>query len=138
MPHRLVCILHLLCGVTFLLAVQACLSPSEGQATNISVYSKMRRAADGGMPGSGRKKLPVSLGFKCAYCGGEFGSRAGMDSHRRHRFSIGTPCADPMNSKSMSLTHGGDTNTGTLRLHDTLGVCAYMHFCRYSCLCLMS
>ena len=90
----------------------------------------MRRAADGGMHG-GRKKLPVSLGFKCAYCGGEFGSRAGMDSHRRHRISIGTPCADPMNSKSMSLTQRGDTYTGTLRLHDTLGVCAYMHCCPY-------
>jgi hypothetical protein len=76
--------------------------------------------------------LPVSLGFKCAYCGGEFGSRAGMDSHRRHRFSIGTPCADPMNSKSMSLTQRGDTYTGTLRLHDTLGVCDTMHCCPYS------
>ncbi len=54
-----------------------------------------------------------------------FGSRAGIDCHRRHRNSIGTPCqcADPMNSKSMSLTQRGDSYTGNLRLHDTLGVC---------------
>ncbi len=129
--HWLLCILHALSGVTVLLAVQACTSPSEGQATNISINFKMWRAADGGITG-GRKKLPISLGFKCEYCGGEFGSRAGMDSHRRHRNSIGTPCADPMNSKSMPLTQRGDTYTGTLSLHDTLGVCAYMHFCHYS------
>ncbi len=119
--HRLVCILHVLYGVTILLAVQAFTSPSEGQATNISIELKMQRAADGGIPG-GRKKLPVSLGFKCAYCGGEFGSLAGMDCHRRHRNSIGTPCADPINCKSMSLTQRGDMYTGTLRLHDTLEV----------------
>ena len=77
-----------------------------------------------GIPG-GRKKLPLALGFKCAYCGGEFGSRSGIDCHRRHRNSIGpgTPCADPMNSRSMSLTQRGDSYTGNLRLHDTLGVC---------------
>ncbi len=125
--HRHVCISHVLCVVTLLLAVQDCTSP-----TNISIKFKlkMRRTADGGITG-GRKKLPVSLGFKCAYCGGEFGSRVGMDIHRRHRSSIGTPCADPMNSKSMSLTQRGDTYTGTLRLHETLGVCAYMYFRRY-------
>ena len=93
-----------------------------GLAVNWNDHS-MRRSAGGGIPG-GRKKLPISLGFKCAYCGGEFGSRAGMDCHRRHHNSIGTPCADPMNSKSMSLTRRGDAYTGTLRLHGTLGVCA--------------
>ena len=60
----------------------------------------------------------------CAYCGGEFGSWADIDCHRRHRSSIGTPCADPMNSKSMSLTQRGGMYTGNLRLHDTLGVCS--------------
>ncbi len=96
-----------------------------GLAANWNAH-RMRRSlpvsAGGGIPG-GRKKLPLSLGFKCAYCGGEFGSRAGIDCHRRHRNSIGTPCADPMNSKSMSLTERGDSYTGNLRLHDTLGVC---------------
>ena len=116
--------------LTVLLAVKASSSASHDQGPGLVASRNdhsMRRSAGGGIPG-GRKKLPISLGFKCAYCGGEFGSRAGMDCHRRHRNSIGTPCADPMNSKSMSLTQRGDTYTGTLHLHDTLGVCAYMHF----------
>ncbi len=33
-----------------------------------------------------------------------------------------------MNSKSISLAQRGDSYTGTLRIHDTLGVCPYMHF----------
>ncbi len=32
-------------------------------------------------------------------------------------------CADPMNTKSMSLIQRGDSYTGTLRIHDTLGMC---------------
>ena len=116
--------------LTVLLAVKASSSASHDQGPGLAANwndHSMRRSAGGGIPG-GRKKLPISLGFKCAYCGGEFGSRVGMDIHCRHQNSIGTPCADPMNSKSMSLTQRGDTYTGTLRLHDTLGVCAYMHF----------
>jgi hypothetical protein len=116
--------------LTVSLAVKSSLSASHDQGPGLVAnhwHHSMRRSAGGGIPG-GRKKLPISLGFKCAYCGGEFGSRAGMDCHRRHRNSIGTPCADPMNSKSMSLTQRGDTYTGTLRLHDTHGLCAYMHF----------
>jgi hypothetical protein len=95
-----------------------------GLAANCNDHS-MRRSlsAGGGIPGD-RKKLPISLGFKCAYCGGEHGSRAGIDCHRRHRSSISTPCADLMNSKSISLTQRGDSYTGNLRLHDTLGVCS--------------
>jgi hypothetical protein len=75
-----------------------------------------------------QEKLPISLGFKCAYCGGEFGSRVGMDCHHRHPNSIGTPFADPMNSRSMSLTQRGDSFTGTLCIHDNLSVCPCMHF----------
>ncbi len=95
-----------------------------GLAVNWNDHS-MRRSlsAGGGIPG-GRKKLPIALGFKCAYCGGECGSRAGLDCHCRHLNSIGTPCADPMNSKSMSLSQRGDSYTGNLRLHDSLGVCS--------------
>lgn len=132
--HWLVRIFLVLSGVTGFLAVEACTSPSQGQAAHCGINCNatgsshiMRRSADGGIPG-GRKKLPISLGFKCAYCGAEFGSRAGMDIHRRHRSSLGTPCADPMNSKSMSLTQRGDKYTGTLRQHDTHGVCAYSSF----------
>ena len=121
-----------LSGVTGLLAVKGFTTPSQRLAPICSIHwnanhRSMRWSADVGIPG-GRKKLPISLGFKCAYCGGEFGSRAGMDVHRRHRSSLGTPCADPMNSKSMSLTQQGDTYTGTLRQHDTLGVCTYSSF----------
>jgi hypothetical protein len=124
-PVRIFCIV-----LTLLHAVEAPLSGTHhhgpGLAANWNDY-KMRRSlsAGGGIPG-GRKKLPLSLGFKCAYCGGEFGSRTGMDCHRRHRNSIGTPCADPMNSKSMSLTQRGDSYTGSLRLHDILGVCTFV------------
>ena len=75
----------------------------------------------------GQEKVAYFLGLQMRVLW-RIGSRAGMDCHRRHRNSIGTPCADPMNSKSMSLTQRGDTYTGTLRLHDTHGVCAYMHF----------
>ncbi len=125
-----------LSGVTGLLAVKGLTSqvttPSQGLARISSIHwnanhYSMRRSADGGIPG-GRKKLPISLDFKCAYCGGEFGSWAGMDTHRRHRSSLGTPCADPMNSKSMSLTQRGDSYTGTMRQHDALGVCTYSSF----------
>ena len=66
---------------------------------------------------------PQAVGFKCAHCGGEFGSRRAMDCHRRHATSIGTPCADPNSSKSLSVTGRADMSTGILRQHDaaTLG-----------------
>jgi len=122
-------VLHFCILCTVLHAVEAPLSGTRHQGPGLSANwnnHTMRRSlsAGGGIPG-GRKKLPLSLGFKCANCGGEFGSRAGMDCHRRHRNSIGTPCADPLNSKSMSLTQRGDSYTGNLRLHDTLGVCTF-------------
>ena len=50
-----------------------------GLVANWNDHSMRRNAAGGGIPGGGRKNLPISLGFKCAYCRGEFGSRAGMD-----------------------------------------------------------
>ena len=123
--HRAVRII-VLCVVTVLLAVGSELSVSrrQGQAENYSIKLNashgMRRGGSRANP-DGRKQLPISLGFKCAYCGGEFGSRSGMDSHRRHRNSTGTPCADPMNSKSMSFTGRADGSAGILRQHDVLG-----------------
>ncbi len=117
--------------LTVLHAVEATSSASHDQSpemvANWNYHSMRRSVAGGGIPGGGRKRLPISLGFKCAYCRGEFGSREGMDCHRQHPNSIGTPCADPMNSKSMSLTQREDSYTGTLRIHDTLGVYPYMH-----------
>ncbi len=65
-------------------------------------------AAGRGKP-DGPKQLPLSLGYKYACCTrSEFGPRAGMDIHRRHSSSVGTPCADHRNSKSMSFTARGD------------------------------
>ncbi len=64
----------------------------------------------------------ISLDFKCANRKSEIDSRAGMAQHRRHRSSVGTPCADPRNSKSMSLTARGYHSAGILRQHDTHGV----------------
>jgi len=124
-PVRIFCVV-----LTVLHAVEAPSSGTHNQGPGLAANwndHRMRRSlsAGGGIPG-GRKKLPLALGFKCTYCGGEFGSRSGIDCHRRHRNSIGTPCADPMNSKSMSLTQRGDSCTGNLRLHDTLGVCTLL------------
>ena len=88
--------------------------------TGNAIHS-MRRGAGRGKP-EGPKRLPISLGFKCSHCRSEFESRHAMDIHRRHPTLVGTPCADPRNSKSMSLTERGDQSAGILRQHDTLGV----------------
>ena len=81
----------------------------------------MRRGAGRGKP-DGPKRLPIALGFKCVHCGHEFDSQHAIDVHRRHSTSVGTPCADPRNHKSMSVTCRGDQAAGILRQHDTLGV----------------
>ena len=62
--HWLVCILHVLSSVLVLLAVQACTSPSEGQAANISINLKMLRAADGGIPGGTQEKVAYFRGLQ--------------------------------------------------------------------------
>lgn len=125
--HGVVRILFVLClvPVSSLEQVGSCASESLALAENCNAIHIMRRGAGGvgrGKP-DGPKQLPLSLGFKCAHCSSEFGSRAGMDVHRRHSSSVGTPCADPTNSKSMSITGRGDRSfAGLLRQHDTLGV----------------
>ena len=82
----------------------------------------MRRGAGRGKP-DGPIRLPLAaLGFKCVNCRNEFESRHAIDVHRRHPFSVGTPCADPRNHKSMSMTDRVDQAVGMLRHHDTLGV----------------
>ena len=58
----------------------------------------------------------------CLVPGNEFDSRHAIDVHRRHSSAHGTPCADPRNHKSMSMTGRGDQAAGILRQHDTLGV----------------
>ena len=108
-----------------------CLVPVSGQFSSIRPLAEncsklhaihsMRRGAGRGQP-SGPKQLPLSLGFKCTHCMNEYGSRLAMDVHHRHSTSVGTPCADPKNHKSMSMTARGDQAVGVLRQHDTLGV----------------
>jgi hypothetical protein len=60
--------------LTFLHAVEATSSAAshdQGQGlANWNNHSMPRSAAGGGIPGGGREKLPISLGFRCAYCGG--------------------------------------------------------------------
>ena len=125
--HVVVCILFVLClvPVSQQHAVGSCASESQPLAENCSYNLKvnsMRRGAGRGKP-DGPKQVPLSLGFKCLHCSSEFGSRAGMDVHSRHSSSVGTPCADPRNSKSMSFTGRGDHSfAGILCQHDILGV----------------
>ena len=71
-----------------------------------------------------KANAPQGVGFKCAHCNGEFGSRRAMDCHRRHAKSVGTPCADPRSFKSLSFTGRADMSTGILRQHNagTLGL----------------
>ena len=74
------------------------------------------RARSGGV--AGKVTAPQDVGFKCSNCNGEFASRHAMDCHRRHPSSIGTECANPRSSKSMSFTARADMSTGILRHHD--------------------
>ena len=127
--HRAVRILFVLCLTPVLARDQ--LGSIGPPAENCSKLNAIHRdsmpvrqgAATGRGKPDGPKQLPLSLGFQCACCRSEFGSRAGMDVHRRHSSSVGTPCADPRNSKSISFTARGDHSfAGILRQHDTLGV----------------
>ena len=119
--HRVVWLFLVLCLVPGSEQL-ASLGPLAENCSKLNAIDSMRRGAGRGQP-SGLKQFPLSLGFKCAHCRSEFDSRIGMDTHRRHSASIGTPCADPRNSKSMSLTSRGEHSfAGILRQHDTLGV----------------
>jgi len=89
--------------------------------SQLKAIHSMRRGAGRGKP-DGPKRLPIALGFKCVHCRNEFDSRHAIDCHRRHSGSDGTPCADPRNHKSMSMTERGDQAAGILRQHDTLVV----------------
>ena len=99
----------------------ASIGPLAENCSRLNAIHRMRRGA-GRVKADGPKQLPLSLAFKCTHCRSEFDSRAGMAQHRRHSASVGTPCADPRNSTSMSLTARGDHSAGILRQHDTLCV----------------
>ena len=68
-----------------------------------------------------KRSTPQALGYRCAHCSSEFDSRTGMDCHCRHPTSVGTPCADPHNSKSLSFTARANVASSFLRHHNTLG-----------------
>ncbi len=53
-------------------------------------------------------------------CKAEFGSRVAMACYRRHPTSIGTPCEDPKNAKSISYTGRASALSSIDREHDTL------------------
>ena len=125
--HRAVRILFVLCLTPVLAREQlGSIGPPAENCSKLNAIHSMpvrQGAAAGRGKPDGPKQLPLSLGFQCACCRSEFGSRAGMDVHRRHSSSVGTPCADPRNSKSISFTARGDHSfAGILRQHDTLGV----------------
>ena len=123
--HGVMRILFVLCLVSVLDQGEYCASESLAENwcnLQSNAIHSMRRGAGRGKP-EGRAQLPISLGFKCLECRGEFGSRVALDCHRRHGNSIGTPYADPENHKSMSFTErGGRSFAGVVREHDTLGV----------------
>ena len=68
------------------------------------------------------KNAPQGLGFRCAHCTCEFATRRAIDCHRRMKYSLGTGCADPSNSKSVSFTGRASHSSSILREHDVLGV----------------
>ena len=98
-----------------------CLVPFSENCSQLKAIHGMRRGAGGGKP-DGPQRLPIALGFKCVHCRSEFESRHAIDVHHRHSSSVGTPCADPRNHKSMSMTERVNQAAGILRHHETLGV----------------
>ena len=78
-----------------------------------------------------KRSAPQALGYRCAHCSSEFDSRTGMDCHRRHPTSLGTPCADPHNSKSLSFTARAIVASSSLRQHDTPGATAIPAHCMF-------
>ena len=126
--HRVVCILlFVLCLVPVSLQL-ASIWPLAENCSQLKAIHSMRRGAGRGKP-DGPKQLPIALGFKCVNCRNEFDSRHAVDCHHRHIMSVGTPCADPRNHKSMSITGRGDQAAGILRQHDTLGVLPIPDIC---------
>ena len=52
--------------------------------------------------------------FRCNHCKGEYRSQRAYDSHRTHVKSLGSPCNDPVNKKSVSYTERAYLSTGIL------------------------
>ena len=94
------------------------------QNRNLS-FTCIMRPANRDIHAVKRSAPPQALGYRCAHCTSEFESKTGMDCHRLHPTSQGTPCADPENSKSLSFTARANVASSLLRQHDdTLGATA--------------
>ena len=65
--------------------------------------------------------LPQAVGFRCAHCTSEFDTRHAMDCHRRKQSPLGTGCANPSNSKSVSFTGRASISSSIVREHELLG-----------------
>ena len=99
------------------------------QIQDLSIPCIMR-SANRDMPAV-KRSAPQDLGYRCAHCSSEFESRTGIDCHRRHPTSLGTPCADPHNTKSLSFTARANVASSHLRQHDTLGAIAIPAPCMF-------
>ena len=127
---------------SFLLAVVLCVAGTQcvyppfpryikgTQNRNLSITCIMR-PANRDIHAVKRRAAPQALGYRCAHCTSEFDSKTGMDCHRRHPTSQGTPCADPENSKSLSFTARANVASSILRQHDTLGATAIPAHCMF-------
>ncbi len=125
MPRVKRFLLFVLCLVP--VSVQlASIGPLAENCSQLKAIHSMRRghSAGRGKP-DGPKWLPIALGFKCVHCKDEFDSRHAIEVHCRYIMSVGTPCADPRNhkSESMSMTDLVDQAAEILCQHEILGVC---------------
>jgi hypothetical protein len=87
---------------------------------NIPGHCRLRRVPCVMRPAV-QHSLPQAVGFRCAHCTSEFDTRHAMDCHRRKQSSLGTGCADPSNSKSVSFTGRASFASSIVREHDFLG-----------------
>jgi hypothetical protein len=65
--------------------------------------------------------LPQAVGFRCTHFTSEFDTRHAMDCHISKQSSLGTGCADPSNSKSVSFTGRASNSSSIIREHEFLG-----------------
>ena len=90
-------------------------SPRNLNASHSLVMPALHDRAGAGGPT--KLSATQTVGFKCVHCGRDFGSLMVMDTHRRHRRSIGIACADPKSATSLSFIALADLSTGILRQH---------------------
>ena len=67
------------------------------------------------------RNAPQGLAFRCAHCTSEFATNRAIECPRIVKYFLGTGCADPSNSKSVSFTGRASILSSILREHDVLG-----------------